>query len=635
MALESSDGDKAEVRQGALETPTDDPADVRVAERKERQESINLRLEGRKLLLELEELRRPYWQKAITSPGFVTSLLATIGAVFTAFMLISDHYFDIREKLNAYQAQETKRLQDDANARTAAAKVQIGTANASVAAAEASAKKRIEDAQTASALQIKTIQDTAIQHEKEIRLREDSLQLAYDVQERVRMALQADSEGTTSSDQGVIAKQMDEFKELRSSAERAWHQQPTPETKKALLAAYSVPTARVSALQIKYILGSRDSIPVWFIPNHSYFLTSEQLGELDIWYPSHPDPATLQESDRVPVPRKRPSTDSYPYLSPLGKTMAVVEKNPMDQHRYLEVWDVDKKPMSFVGELSSPAIGAISDDHRIATLDPFPKTDGSIVDPFGSHPQQRIPIHAIEPRLPGGKEPCIVTRADDIQFAPGKPFLATRWSDDAVQITDVDTGATVATLNANRCGSDHATVGKIKFSTDGKLLVEAGDSKQRALVWSTSDWKPVCEVPAEITSDGRRLISLFAALAPNSDSHLLLITSVSEVNHAPWKVTLWNDETCKPVKMLYFGTQQTRAEFTSDGSRILVNILNPLGSTTKVFDRNGAEVAELNPYCRSYGVWAMSDPRYALAVTPCGVFAYTIVAAEDTKSTPR
>lgn len=92
--------------------PQSDPSpEPQLPDPKTQQEIINLRLAEEKLRQELLDLRRPY---LLRNAQLLTALITSIGAIIGVSLLIEENYFKTREQRNAFQEEQTKRLNADA-----------------------------------------------------------------------------------------------------------------------------------------------------------------------------------------------------------------------------------------------------------------------------------------------------------------------------------------------------------------------------------------------------------------------------------------------------------------------------------------------------------------------------------------
>jgi hypothetical protein len=86
--------------------PSPTPPDL-----KAQQDIINMRLAEEKLRQELLDLRRPY---LFRNPQLLTALIASVGAIVGAIVLINGDFYNVQKERNALLADKTDRLRADA-----------------------------------------------------------------------------------------------------------------------------------------------------------------------------------------------------------------------------------------------------------------------------------------------------------------------------------------------------------------------------------------------------------------------------------------------------------------------------------------------------------------------------------------
>jgi hypothetical protein len=82
---------------------------------------MNLKLTEEKLRQELIDLRRPY---LLRNAQLLTALITSLGAIIGVSLLVEENYFKTREQRNAFQEEQTKRLNAEAKDALADAKMQ-------------------------------------------------------------------------------------------------------------------------------------------------------------------------------------------------------------------------------------------------------------------------------------------------------------------------------------------------------------------------------------------------------------------------------------------------------------------------------------------------------------------------------
>jgi DNA-binding transcriptional regulator PaaX len=187
-------------------------------DKKTLQKITNLQLSEEKLRQELLDLRRPY---LFRNPQLLTALITTIGAGFGLYLLVTEDYFKVREQRNAFQEEQTKRLNVEAKAakdRADEEKQEAAAIKAQADATKAEAQKTVSDSNR-KIIAAGRLAAAAIKGAEDLELEVASRELASKAEEQL-------------PDNPTAARDL---------AIDAWKRKHTKYARKALVDAYSMP----------------------------------------------------------------------------------------------------------------------------------------------------------------------------------------------------------------------------------------------------------------------------------------------------------------------------------------------------------------------------------------------------------
>jgi WD40 repeat protein len=555
-------------------------------ESEESLEQRKARLELKKLELEIRDLSRPFWQRVLDNPQFITASITTIGAIIAGWLLINNNYFENRrQQLNAEIA--ASKLEADSSKKEAA------TAKLEASQAELTAKQSTDDAEakttTAKALTEKANREMADadKKEREAKVKLDSLGLALDSEDVLSEIRDEHAPG-----QFPLAK----LDQARSLAWSAWRNGQSKQAGHAVVLAYARPT---DLLHGRYG-GISDAK---FSSDGKLVITSGGLdGDGGVYLWRIADGKFRLEKDGKPSLERlatSPYSSAYdPILSPDQRFAVSLFRIGFDGE--LRIWQREKDGLSPSWSMRDfPAA-----DPRPPNLNPpvfskenllaFEGLDG-IVQVWNALVPNQPPVSMRDCQ----GEPNTGT---GFRFSPDGGLLAVAHIGGNVHFCDPKTGT--QGMEPIAPGKDDKTkllLNGVDFSLDGNRLLLVSPSSE---IWNLSTLRH-CVLPG---AAGKAVFS-----HDSKSQYVFSIRHGSEKGVPLRQAIAWSGETCEFRKVLEHDGA-TDIQLSPDGSRAIILADNSMD----IFDANSLEkLSSLEYECAKTKATISSDGSFVAAWGHC------------------
>jgi hypothetical protein len=524
------------------------------------------RLETKKLDLEIRDLNRPFWQRLLENPQFITALFTTVAAIVGGWLLISNNYFENRkQELNAEIA--ASRLEADSS------KLEAATAKLEASQSELNAKHSTDDAE----IKTKAAKD----------LIDKANQERTDADEKARQAkVKLDSLSLALASEDVLSKirsehapeqfPMTKLDEARSLAWTAWSKDQSEQARHAVVSTYARPTD-LSFGPFGYS-GISDAN---FSSDAKLLITSGNLnGEgLYIW--------------RIPEGKFKHEKDGKPSLEPLEPHPYVKAYDPIlspDERFAVATFQNFKSGDLRIWERAADGFKPFLSPRGFPAADPFPGN----LSPHPVFSKEDLlafegpdgivqVLDLLNHGMPVSMRDCQGNPySRGLKFSPNGRLLAVGYMDGSIHFCDPTTGKDVnEPISPGKHDKTHSSLTDIEFSRDGTRILIANGSPSSE-VWNLSTLRH-CALQIQNQEPGPFAGKTAFSLDPKSQ-YVFSIEVVNQGGGFVSQAIAWSGETCE-FRTVLEPDGAKDIQLSADGSRAIILTANSMD----IFDAHSLE----------------------------------------------